>query len=92
MFKYNGLRVIRQDEQVIGQVVKFKDLGFEIQRYYINEYDTYVYETVTTFKLPIGPKTSKEFWKAFKKELKDNVSSLKDVYIEDEIAEMLDEY
>ena len=92
MFVYNGLKVIRQDERVIGKVVKFKDLGFEVQRYFVNEFGVYDYEVETTFKLPIGPKTSKEFWKAFKKELKDNVSSLKDVYIEDEIAEMLDEY
>lgn len=91
MTRSNGFKVISMTEPVIGKVVRSVGTGFQIERYFMNEHGVYDHETITTFELPIR-KTSKQYWKAFKEELGKHVSSLKNVYIEDEIVEMFESY
>lgn len=87
MVKVSGLKVIEPTEQVIGKVVKLVEGGFEIEEYYINEYNTYCNRKITNFS--ITPQTdTKRYWKAFKEELGKHVQ-FNATYIEENVAQLL---
>lgn len=68
MKMYNGFKVIKPDEKIVGKVVVVEKEGFRLIEYYINDYDEHKKRELETFEVQ-PQETSEEYWKVFVKEL-----------------------
>lgn len=87
MKMYNGFKVVKSDEKIVGKVVEISKEGFKLVEYYVNEYNTYDKRELETFNIQIQENTE-ETWKEFNKKL-GNYVRLSSAQLEESVVSML---
>lgn len=87
MKMYNGFKVVKSDEKIVGKVVEISKEGFKLVEYYVNEYNTYDKRELETFNIQIQ-ENPEETWKEFNKKL-GNYIRLGSAHLEESVVSML---